>query len=214
MVNYVKYICLTLLLLISACTTTSFKVFLDDPDAVDYKKFLVFVPTQNFQVEKIAENNLVLDLKESGVKAVAKYNLSSPLVNLGKEAFDKLISENNIDAIIILSPQSQTLNTPKALHALPDSAYNFYNRESIYLYKADDSWTLRNRTLYLQVIDVKLQKIVWYAEIVSKTWTVDDVDMYMNAINSATKYIASRMVTKMKLDELIPEVGINSSLGK
>jgi hypothetical protein len=83
---------------------------------------------------------------------------------------------------------------------LPKSAFALYNREATNLYESSDTWSRRNRHIYAQVIDIKEQKIVWYALVITKSWTTTEIDLFKSNVGDSASDMASMIINSLKAD--------------
>ena len=184
-------------LLCFGCTTTSIDVYqnLQTPQASE--KYLIFAATPLMPVEKVVEDRFIDVFKKNNIDAVAKYKLILGIQNLDEPQFNAVIEQNKITKILILRPVGETQNSPETSMLMPKTVFGLYNREATYLYESSDTWSRRNRQIYAQVIDVKEQKIVWYAMVTTKSWTTTEIDLYKNNLGASASDMAVSIVNSL-----------------
>lgn len=183
-----------LVLFVIGCTSTSIQVLKNNQSRQDNQKFFVFVATPLMPVEQVIEDRVVEVFKKNNLDAIAKYTLIPGIQNIDAQQFEQVMNQNRITQILILRPVGETQNSPEVSLALPASAFGLYNREATNLYESSDTWSRRNRHIYAQIIDLKEQKITWYALITSKLWTTTEVDLYKNSLSTVASDIAVSIV--------------------
>lgn len=182
---------------LGACTSTHLDLLQRDQNLSRFDKFLVFAVTPILPAEQVIEDQVVKVFEEHNVQAIAKHTLIPGAQHIDSAQFNRLIAQNQIDAILILRPVGETQNSPETSMTLPSNAYGLYNREATLLYESSDSWSRRNRQIYAQIIDIKRQQIVWYALIGSKTWTTTEAALYNKELRSVAESMANAILQAM-----------------
>lgn len=184
-------------LLFFGCTTTSIDVYQNLQTSQASEKYLIFAATPLMPVEQVIEDRFIDVFKKNNIDAVAKYKLILGIQNLDESQFNAVIEQNKITKILILRPVGETQNSPETSMLMPKTVFGLYNREATYLYESSDTWSRRNRHIYAQVIDVKEQKIVWYAEVTTKSWTTTEIDLYKNDLGASASDMAISIVNSL-----------------
>lgn len=181
-----------------ACTSMRIDVLQPLPSDERYQKFLILAVSPTLAVEEVIESQMVKVFEQNNIAAVAKYTLIPGPQHLNPEQFNRLIAREGIDAILIVRPVGEAQNAPETSLTMAEGAYGLYNREARYLYESSDEWSRRNRKVYAQIIDIRRQRIVWYAYLSSKTWTTTEVALYTKVLRTAASDIAGAIATRIK----------------
>ena len=155
---------------LSSCAHTKIVSTWKDPEYQGHpKKILVHGMARSPNIQIMFENQLVEQLEEHGMVALASYRFMPDSLVIDKEAMKKVVKENGIDTIFIAGPKSrkelQTLRPGEmsystAVYADPDDG--FFAAVSGVTYKPGtyaEEDVLAEMVLY----DVSTRKRIWWA---------------------------------------------------
>ena len=178
------------------CTSSSITVY-SNMSVPKFERYLIFASTPNPALEKVIEDQFVSIFNQNKINNIPRYILIPISQHIDRTQFYKLMEEYKIDAILILRPVGESQNAPETSLDIPMDSFVLYNREATYLYESSDTWTRRNQKVFAQIIDVKQQRIVWYAYLSTKKWTTTEVALYTKVLASMARDMANSVVNNI-----------------
>jgi len=194
-----RILILGVLLTLGACagsTVTRVQELSDSADA-PYDSVLVISLFKSFDVRRYLEGAIVKELEARGVRAVASTSLMNSKTPVIRETFIKMVSDNDLDSVLVTQLISAATTSAKDKTRRPKSTYNitatgYYNVWNVELteYIQPTFAELTNVvTMASQVYSVASLEPVWAIQTQTKIVTNQDRFGDMSAINNEAKTI-------------------------
>jgi hypothetical protein len=185
---------------LSSCAHTKIVSTWKDPEYQGHpRKILVHGMARSPNIQIMFENQLVEQLEEHGVVALASYQFMPDSLVIDKEAMKKVVKEKGIDTIFIAGPKSrkelQTLRPGEmsystAVYADPDDG--FFAAVSGVTYKPG-TYAEEDVVAEMVLYDVSTKKRIW--------WAI--ADTYVENTRAEEVHPAVNRIMKILLDDKI-----------
>lgn len=191
---------------LSGCSTTKLASYKSESSAEKYQKFAIFFLESEFSKRKILEDSVASDFKSSNTAAIQSYKLFPPTTEYSKAALKQQVSDllnTGADAILIIRKAGEkqdklTVSGGKTQVILDNEGRTYRGATP-----TEESYVSHNRSFRAEILDVKSQKIVWYAELEGKTFAPAELSFLSDFYESAAKNISREIVFHIKKDGLV-----------
>ncbi|HEX7061239.1 MAG TPA: hypothetical protein VF200_04665 [Woeseiaceae bacterium] len=172
------------------------------PGGGPYGKILVVSLFESFDMRRYLETELVSQLSEQGIEAVASTSMMDSKTPVNRRTFVDMVDKTGADSVLLTQPVDLETTAKKTTPASPQASYNFrptyyYNVFSVELTEYAEPPGIRlehDVTLLVELIGVDTREPVWAIQTRSRVvWKADmerDYSAYIDEAKTITREMA------------------------
>lgn len=172
------------------------------PDDGPYRKVLVVSLFESFDMRRYLETELVSQLSEQGVEAVASTSMMDSRTSVHRRTFVDMVNEIGADSVLLTQPVDLEITAKKTTAASPHATYNirptyYYNVFNVELTEYVEPPGIRlehDVILLVELIGVDTREPVWAIQTRSKVvWKAEmerDYSAYIEEAKAITREMA------------------------
>lgn len=196
----IVFLFLSALLLFVSCASTDISSYTNsEKNIAKYNKILVTVNSRDIGSVKTLEENIVKSFSNTGVMAIPKSDILSPLKEYSQSEINQLLMKNNIDGILSVTIASASKETDY----IPQQSYTTYTTQ----YSNGMLVSVPNTTTYggytstslLYSFDVILEDAI-SGDIIIKATANSDGDFFSAISNSLSSSVKNEVMMKRNND--------------
>lgn len=188
---------------LAACSTTKISSHKNENLKDPYNRFAVFFLEGDFSKRKFVEDQAVSSIQEAGATAIQGYKVISPVKSQSTEESVDALLKTNADALLVIKRRGEQSNLFNLQGTESRTAID--SKGTMYTYQAPttESYTSSSRSFRTELIDMRKQEVVWFAESESKTLTPTELRLFSDFYESSVNNFMSKLLKKMQEDGLI-----------